>query len=206
MAGFDTLPMVWSLSTSGRTEHHGHPQSNSRQESSAPRRGLEGVGRSSSTFAAEVARLRAGRCPDHRAVIGRRSSQASSPADSWTGSNGRSVSSRWTESSKWLPCHPSPVRVRSAASASAWRVGPVRTAVVREPRRCAAELATARTRQVDVVTRARERPGQPPELGLTRTKLAAVVLGPQGVGLRGCARHLADLGRCPDARVRAAGS
>jgi hypothetical protein len=26
LAGFDTLPMVWSPSTSGRTEHHGHPQ------------------------------------------------------------------------------------------------------------------------------------------------------------------------------------
>jgi hypothetical protein len=25
MAGFDTLPMVWSPSTLGRTEHHGHP-------------------------------------------------------------------------------------------------------------------------------------------------------------------------------------
>src|SRR6266545_6942437 len=24
MAGFDTLPMVWSPSTFGRTEHHGH--------------------------------------------------------------------------------------------------------------------------------------------------------------------------------------
>jgi hypothetical protein len=27
MAGLNTLPMVWSQSTSGRTEHHGHPHS-----------------------------------------------------------------------------------------------------------------------------------------------------------------------------------
>src|SRR5512133_2028885 len=27
LAGFDTLPMVWSPSTSGHTEHHGHPDS-----------------------------------------------------------------------------------------------------------------------------------------------------------------------------------
>src|SRR6266542_3409705 len=27
MAGVNTLPMVWSPSTSGRTEHHGHPHS-----------------------------------------------------------------------------------------------------------------------------------------------------------------------------------
>ncbi len=26
LAGVSTLPMVWSPSTSGRTEHHGHPQ------------------------------------------------------------------------------------------------------------------------------------------------------------------------------------
>ena len=26
MAGLNTLPMVWSPSTFGRTEHHGHPQ------------------------------------------------------------------------------------------------------------------------------------------------------------------------------------
>jgi hypothetical protein len=26
LAGFEPLPMVWSPSTSGYTEHHGHPQ------------------------------------------------------------------------------------------------------------------------------------------------------------------------------------
>jgi hypothetical protein len=33
MAGFDTLPMVWSPSTSGRTEHHGHPHCDSSSNS-----------------------------------------------------------------------------------------------------------------------------------------------------------------------------
>jgi hypothetical protein len=36
MAGLNTLPMVWTPSTSGRTEHHGHPQSPVRGDAGSP--------------------------------------------------------------------------------------------------------------------------------------------------------------------------